>query len=282
MPYHIEGYGYYGQVACTGVFYMTDKEVFVELSRNVMTIYFNRPLRRNSLTVDAAVLLHSALLAASADGTLKILVLRGYGDDFCCGADINTAMSDDCEEHGGQYRDPRPYEIARLLYNLPAVTIAAIRGGCAGAAIGWAAACDFRLASETAKFNTAFLTVGMAGDMAGVWFMTRLVGATRARDLFFLPRKFGAAEALDLGFLTRTVPDQHFDGALSEMVTRLSASAPLALKAMKANFNDAERLDLDAYVIRETERHQTLYGTEDRVEAFSAFIEKREPHFTGR
>ncbi len=86
---------------------------------------------------------------------------------------------------------------------MPAVTIAAISGACAGAGFGWACACDLRVASQTARFNTAFLDVGVAGDMGGPWTLPRIVGAAKARELYFLPGKFDAAEALRIGLVSR-------------------------------------------------------------------------------
>jgi 2-(1,2-epoxy-1,2-dihydrophenyl)acetyl-CoA isomerase len=260
----------------------TEGEIVCERVGDVLTISINRPLHRNALTISAAKLLHAELSRVKNDATLKILVLRGRGNDFCCGADIKVTASDDLADSEPLFPDPEPYDVTQLLYNFPAVTVAAIRGGCAGAAIGWACACDIRIACDSARFNTAFLDVGMAGDMAGSWFLTRLIGATRARELYFLPRKFDAAEASAMGLLTRVVADAEFEIALNDVIKRLEASAPLALRAIKANFIDGERLDLEAFIPRETSRHMSLYTTADRSEAFQAFLQKRRPRFVGR
>jgi 2-(1,2-epoxy-1,2-dihydrophenyl)acetyl-CoA isomerase len=214
----------------------------------------------------------------ASDETLRIVVLRGQGDDFCCGADIDAAAAGDHTACG----DPDPYKVTQLLHAMPAVTLAAIRGGCAGAALGWACACDIRIASHSARFNTAFLKMGLAGDMAGIWFLTRLIGPTRARDLYLFPRKFSAQDAYSIGMLTRIAPDVDFESLLNQMVDQLACSAPLALKAIKANFLDAEHLDLEAFIAVETSRHRALYVSADSREAFKAFLEKRKPHFEGR
>src|SRR5260370_28814876 len=100
--------------------------------------------------------------------------------------------------------------------------MAAGRGACAGAGLGWAAACDLRLCDETAKFNSAFLDVGISGDMGGPWTLSRILGAAKARELYFLPGKFDAAEALRIGLVSRVVPEAEFETELAALVDRLA------------------------------------------------------------
>jgi len=138
-----------------------------------------------------------------------------------------------------------------------------------------------RIASETARFNTAFLDVGVAGDMGGPWTLPRLVGAAKARELYFMPGKFDAAEALRIGLVSKVSKAAEFDADVQALTDRLGRAAPLALSAMKENFVAAERLDFADYIALESEKHGRLFKTEDRVEAFKAFVEKRTPVFKG-
>src|ERR1019366_3969776 len=114
------------------------------------------------------------------------------------------------------------------------VLSAAVNGACAGAGLGWALACDFRFAAESARFNVAFLDVGVAGDMGGPWSLSRIVGSARARELYFLPGKFDAAEALRIGLVTRVFPDDRFQEEVDAIVNRLTDCAPIALRTLKA------------------------------------------------
>jgi len=168
-----------------------------------------------------------------------------------------------------------------LLHAMPAVTIAAINGACAGAALGWACACDFRFAAASARFNTAFLDVGVAGDMGGPWTLARIVGPARARELYFFPDKFDAEAALRIGLVSRVFPDERFRDEVGAVVERLANAAPIALSTLKANFVDAERMDFAGYVALESERHLRMFMTEDTREAFAAKVEKRAPRFRG-
>lgn len=253
-------------------------EILYTAADGVAWVQINRPERRNALTTGTASALYEALLKASDDPALRVLVLRGVGKDFCCGADIGTAVSKDAGDRALD-SDMRIYQISRLLHEMPAVTIAAIRGGCAGAGFGWACACDLRFADEAARINTAFLDVGVAGDMAGAWLLPHIVGAGRAREMYMLPGKYDAAGAERIGLVNRVFADDMFESELDAIIARLAQAPPLALAAMKANFVDAEQLGLAAYIRLESDRHERLLRSDDRKEAFRAFLEKRPGRF---
>lgn len=241
------------------------------------TITLNRPEARNGITGQMLSELFDAVKTATADETLRVLVLRGAGRDFCPGADLKHYTSGSA---GGS--DPNAFQVSTWLHEAPFVTIAAIRGACAGAGLGWAAACDLRVCDDTAKFNTAFLDVAISGDMGGPWTLPRIVGAAKARELYFLPGKFSAEEAERIGLVNRLWAQADFERELGALTERLAGSAPIALRAMKANFVDAERMGLSDFIALETERHGKAGASADSKEAFKAFVEKRKPVFQGR
>ena len=249
----------------------------------VATLSMNRPANRNSINAEMMAELHAALRAVSADPDVRVLVLRGEGADFCPGADVKHYASGEKTGAGRPSQTPiEHFEVAVMLHEMRAVTVAAIAGACAGAGFGWACACDLRIASETARFNTAFLDVGVAGDMGGPWTLPRLVGAAKARELYFLPGKFDAAEALRIGLVSRLSPADRFEADLAALVKRLAGAAPIALASMKANFLAAERMGFADYIALESEKHGRIFRSEDTSEAFKAFVEKRAPVFKGR
>ena len=165
---------------------------------------------------------------------------------------------------------------------MPKVTIAGINGACAGAGFGWACACDLRYAKASSSFSTAFLGVAISGDMGGPWSLPRILGASKARELYFMPDKFKGEDAERIGLVSKSFPDETFRKEVDAIVDRLAQSAPLALVEMKKNFVNAESMPLRQYIELETERHIRTGSSADSKEAFQAFVEKREPNFEGR
>lgn len=267
---------------------MTDyRTIRLTVAGRVARLTFARPEARNSLTGESVLEIQDAAARVAAMPDIQVLVVRGEGRDFCPGADVKGYNAADAEKGDAPRAEPAapsllPYQTTVLLHEMPAVTIAAIQGGCAGAGFGWACACDIRVCDTGARFNTAFLDVGVAGDMAVPWLLPRIIGSGVARDLSFFPRKFDGAEAHAIGLVSRLWSPEAFDAELEALVERLAGAAPLALKALKSHYVQAERLGLADYVAVESEQHHALFATEDRAEAFAAFVEKRAPRYAGR
>jgi 2-(1,2-epoxy-1,2-dihydrophenyl)acetyl-CoA isomerase len=137
---------------------------------------------------------------------------------------------------------------------MPQVTIAAIDGGCAGAGLGWATACDFRFATPEARFNTAFLSVGVSTDMGPPWFLERIVGGARAREMLFFPGKLTGEQALQIDLVTRLFPRETLHAEVLALAEQLCAREPFALKMMKANVLSAETLAIGDFIDVETAR----------------------------
>lgn len=249
-----------------------------EAQAGIGRLTFNRPDSRNGITGVMMNELWEATQAAAADDSLKVMVLTGAGSSFCVGADLKHYSSGADDPGSG----PETFHITRLLHEMPAVTIAAVNGAVAGAGFGWACACDLRYATRSAVFNSAFLDVAVAGDMAGPWTLPRLVGAAKARELYFLPGKFTAEEAQRIGLVTGLFDDADFAAGVDAVADRLAVAAPLAIRGMKQNFLDGEALDLAAYIDAESSRHARITASADTREAFKAFVEKRTPNFQGR
>ena len=249
-----------------------------EAKDGLARLTLDRPDRMNGMTNRMVRETYDALSAAAADDTIRVLVLTGAGNAFCPGADLGHFTSGDAAQ-ADERLDPRQFRAATLFHEIPAVTVAAINGACAGAGLGWALACDLRVATASAKFNTAFLDVAVAGDMGGPWTLSHLVGAAKARELYFLPGKFDTATAAEIGLLARVFPDDTFAQDTEALLERLLAASPTALRTMKANFLAAERTGFADYVDIESERHLRVAASADTAEAFRAFMEKRPPRF---
>ena len=246
-----------------------------EVDGGLARLTLNRPDRLNGMTNQMIRETYDALVAASADSRVRALVLTGEGKGFCPGADLAHFSSGGADER----LDARHFRVTTMLHEMPAVTLAAVNGACAGAGLGWALACDLRVVAASAKLNTAFLDVAVAGDMGLPWSLPRLVGAAKARELSFLPEKFGAEEAHRLGLVARVFPDETFREETEAVIGRLMAASPTALRVMKANYAAAERMTFADFIDLEAERHLKVAASADTAEAFRAFVEKRPPRF---
>jgi 2-(1,2-epoxy-1,2-dihydrophenyl)acetyl-CoA isomerase len=246
-----------------------------DVADGLARLTLNRPDQMNGMTNRMVREASDALELAAHDGSIRVLVLTGAGDAFCPGADLKHFTSGGVDER----LTPRQFRVTTLLHEIPAVTVAAINGACAGAGLGWALACDLRLMTARARLNTAVLDVAVAGDMAIPWSLPRLVGAGRARDLSFLPRRILADEALAIGLVARVFPDDSFRDDVETVLTTLLEKSPTALLGLKSNYVMAERLSLSDFVDHEAEQHLRIAASADTAEAFQAFVEKRKPKF---
>jgi len=252
----------------------------------VAVLTMNRPDRLNALSGPMLDAMLEALHRLAEDNEVGAVVLTGAGRGFCAGGDVK-AMAEGTE-FGGTTMEEKAQalrsrmETSRLLHEMPKPTIAMVRGAAAGAGLSLALACDLRVASDNARFGTAFARVGYSGDFGGSYYLTQLVGTAKARELYYTAELVDASQALALGIVNRVVPDTTLEEETMALARKIAHGPRVALRYMKRNMNAAEagslkdQLDLEAW-------HHTRTGmTEDHREAARAFVEKREPQFKGR
>jgi len=266
-------------------------DLIVERRDGVLYLTMNRPDKLNALSDQMIAGLLEELNRAAHDREVGAVVLTGAGRGFCAGGDIgrmrerNEGSGTQAQEQGIQTRISqlrRSEEVSLLLHEMPKVTIGAINGPAAGAGLSIALACDLRIASDNARFGTAFARVGFSGDFGGTYLLTQLVGPAKARELYFTAEVIGAEEALKLGMVNRVVPAASLTEEVHAFAKRLAAGPVVAYSYMKAHLNLALKSDLRTILDRES-YGQTLTGlTEDHKEAVKAFLEKREAKFKGR
>jgi 2-(1,2-epoxy-1,2-dihydrophenyl)acetyl-CoA isomerase len=262
---------------------MTDI-VLQHLDRGLLTITMNRPERRNALNADLTRALVEAARRAAEDSDVRAVLLKGAGGTFCVGGDVKamaaTATPLSLEAKVTQLR--RAMEVSRLLHIMPKPVVAQIDGAAAGAGLSMALACDLRVAAASAKITTAFAKVGYSGDYGGTYFLTRMLGSARARELYLMSPVLTAHEALGLGMVSKVVPDAEIDAAAHELALSLAQGPTITLGYIKKNINNAETLPLEACFDGEALHHSRCSETEDHKEAARAFVEKRPAVFKGR
>jgi len=233
--------------------------------------------------------LGAQLAAAEQDRDVKCIVLTGAGRGFCAGGDVKGMAARGDGTVGELTIDEAIHRqrvnqraTAGRLFKCPKPTLAALPGPAAGAGLSLALACDLRLMARDAVLTTAFARVGFSGDYGGSYFMTQLVGAAKARELYFLSERVGADEALRLGLVNWVCDADELAARTREIALRLAKGPTVAYRYMKENLNRAMAGDVDDCLDLEATHHVHCGQTEDHREAARAFVEKREPVFKGR
>lgn len=273
-----------------------DEPILTALNDGVLTLTLNRPHRLNAFTAEMHRQMLHALREAARDPAVRVIVIAGAGRGFCAGYDVaegaKPAVGDEIavkwaddpkwmsvENIAARLREDA--EIPYLLHTMPKITIAAIRGPAAGSGLCLAAACDLRIASDTAMFKTAFSSLGRCGDPGGSYYISKLIGSPRAREFYLLDEKMSAETAREYGLVNRVVPDAELDGAVTELAGKFAKGPSAAYGYIKQNINFAETATLPEVLTSEALANARASQTHDAKEAVQAFLEKRAPNFEG-
>jgi 2-(1,2-epoxy-1,2-dihydrophenyl)acetyl-CoA isomerase len=265
------------------------KDLLARLDEGVLTLTLNRPEARNAMSRPMNDALARQLAWAELAPEVKVVVLTGAGQGFCAGGDVkgmdsrNTAGGDAVTLDEAIHRQRvNQRATSGKLFKMPKPTLAALPGAAAGAGLALALACDLRIMARTAIMTTAFARVGFSGDYGGTYFMTQLVGAAKARELYFLSDRVPAEEALRLGLTNWVVEPDELAAKTQEIAGRLAKGPTVAYRYMKENLNRAMAGEVDECLDLEATHHVHCGQTADHKEAARAFVEKREPAFQGR
>jgi 2-(1,2-epoxy-1,2-dihydrophenyl)acetyl-CoA isomerase len=264
-------------------------DLLASLDAGVLTLTLNRPDARNAMSRAMTQALADQLAAAELDPAVRCIVLTGAGKGFCAGGDVKGMAASGDGTVGQNTIDGAIHRqrinqraTAGKLFKMPKPTIAALPGPAAGAGLSLAMACDLRIMSSTAIMTTAFAKVGFSGDYGGTYFMTQLVGAAKARELYFLSDRVSAEEALRIGLANWVCEPDQLAAKTREIALRLASGATVAYRYMKENLNRAMNGEVDDCLDLEATHHVHCGQTQDHRDATKAFVEKREPVFHGR
>ncbi len=264
-------------------------DLLASLDDNVLTLTLNRPEVRNAMSAAMTSALAEQLAKAELDPAVKCIVLTGAGKGFCAGGDVKGMASRGDGTVGDNTIDSAIHRqrvnqraTAGKLFTMPKPTLAALPGAAAGAGLSLALACDLRIMADTAVLTTAFARVGFSGDYGGTYFLTKLVGSAKARELYYFSERVSAQEALRLGLTNWVCPPEQLASRTREIAERLAKGPTVAFRYMKENLNRALNGDIDDCLDLEATHHIHCGQTEDHREAAKAFVEKREPVFKGR
>ena len=277
------------------VYAMETLQVFRENS--VVTVTINQPKKKNAINPamwDGLTEIFREIASRVDD---RVVVVTGAGDDFCSGADLSGrggAGAGDSAGAGAGANAGAQNQVHHLaamrrvndaciaLQRLPQPTIAKVRGVAVGAGCNLALGCDLVVASQTARFSEIFARRGLSLDFGGSWLLPRRIGMHRAKELALLAEIVSASDALEMGLVNRVLPDGEVDAFVDNWARKLAAGPPIALAQTKRLLNNSLNVTLEEALDDEAAAQTINFATSDTAEAMRAFIEKREPKFTGR
>ena len=262
---------------------MADFESLIwEQEGHVATITLNRPEKLNAMSWVMFNEIHAAFERAATDPEVRCVVVTGAGGAFCSGADLTDPANAVTSPFELQDRMRKIDAIALSVINCPKPTIAKVTGIAAGAGCNLALCCDLIVASEDASFAELFVKRGLVVDFGGTWALTRLLPLNKAKELALLGETISAADANDLGLLNRLCSPSEVDPVVKDLSARLAAMPPRTVAMIKANLNVANERTAEQILAQEGAAQAMAFASEDTKEAVLAWIEKREPRFTGR
>ncbi|MFJ9123672.1 enoyl-CoA hydratase/isomerase family protein [Streptomyces sp. NPDC102340] len=254
---------------------MIEPAVDVRCEGPVHTLTLNRPARRNALDLADRRELLAALRESGQDPECRAIVLTGAGEVFCAGGDIRS-MSQDPDV--SRERLAVVNDAARALVCSAKPVVAAVRGGAYGLGLGLAAACDYVVAADDARFAASFAKIGLTADSGLSWSLAQRVGPARAKELILFAEDLDATEARRIGLVSEIVEGEKVAVRARERAERLAAASPAMVAATKRIFAQ-EAQDLDAVLDAEAAAQVELLGGQGFVEGRSAFLERRRPVF---
>lgn len=257
-------------------------KVYAEQDGAIGWIVFNQPAKRNAMSLDMWEALPGLIAGHVADPRVRVILFRGAGKDaFVSGADISQFEKLRADMSQAEAYNAATETAQTAIKNCPKPTVAMIYGYCFGGGMGLASSCDLRIAASNAKFRIPAARLGLAYGFEGIRHLMTLVGSAATREIFVTASVYHAEEMLRMGWLQRVFAAEELEVEARTYAERIAANAPLTMAAVKLSVAEAAK-DPDARDMTAVEvAMKRCFDSNDYQEGRKAFMEKREPNFTG-
>ncbi len=263
---------------------MSWEYILLDKKDRVATITLNRPDRYNSFAGLMRQEIVEVLENVAADKEVRCVVITGAGKAFCTGGDVGEFASGDTKALEAAVSAERHAmcKAVLLINSMEKPVIASVNGVAAGGGVNLALSCDVIIASDKARFGQVFVRRGVHPDWGGIYFLPRLVGYAKACELIFSGEVVSAPDALEMGMINKLVPHEDLPGTTWEMAIKFAKNAPIPIAFAKRGLQNYQKWDLPQALDYESYVLSVIMKSEDIIEGFGAFLEKREPDFKGR
>ena len=260
------------------------EEVVFRREGSVKVVTLNRPEVLNAFNFNMLEALTKGFEEMGQDDEVRAVLVTGEGRGFCTGADLTGGGArEDASTPPGMRLSTHIYSrMIRSMAEMEKPLIGAINGDAAGAGCNFALACDLLIASEKARFIQVFVRRGLVADAGGTFFLPRLVGLAKAKELMFTGEAVDAQRALELGLVIKVVPHERLMDEAMEYAARLASGPTRAIGMIKTMLNISFESDLGTVLEREASLQGIAVSTADVVEGITSFLQKRKPEFKGK
>ena len=253
---------------------MTSEHLIVEKNAKIASIVLNRPNVMNAMSKEMIMGLRDAVQEIAADDGVQVLIIKGAGEHFCSGADLNLFV-EDTPSYEWITAMKGVGQIVKTLRAMPQPVIAMLKGVAVGGGANLALAADFVIAAENARFCEIFINIGAVMDYGGHYFLPRLVGLAKARELAMLGNEIDGKTAADIGLVYKSVPEEALEKEVADLAAALSQKPPLALRLIKEGLENSFDLSLEEVLNWEAAHQSIALQTPEHKAIVNMFLEAK-------
>ena len=256
---------------------MSGDDLLYQVAQGVASFTINREPQRNAISADVVRLFFKYLDEAEEDPNVRVILITGAGDKaFCSGADLSGSPGGENQDGFGHYAN-----LLKRIAGYPKPVVAKVNGYCLAGGMGFMLACDIVIASDTAKFGTPEVNVGLWPMMIGA-VIFRNAMRKKAMEMVLLGEKLTADQAVEMGLITRAVPQDRLEEEVGRVLQSLTSKSPIGMKIGKEAFYSMADMPFEEALDYLSGKIAEVAATEDAREGITAFIEKRKPEFRGK